>query len=139
MLNPFLFPGVPFHGEFSSANASALTEANSRFTLYGADSGDGSGASALTLGASDIVMVTDITITGATAYTIQLYDGANNVVDAGEQIVKATFLTTLTQFVWAAAFCPHYCQKGTYPKLIASATGQVDSTIRGFIYTHPGT
>src|SRR5579859_571177 len=132
--------GRPFHGECGSADASALTEANSRFTLYA-----GYSTSALTLTSTDIVIVTDILVAvGATALVVWVYDGANNVVDAGELVAKFD-LTAHTPGVWQTQ-SGHFCQQQgaggagvPYPKVKTSGAGQVDVTIRGFIYTHPGT
>ena len=119
---------LPFHGEFASADASALTEANSRFTLY-----EMGLTTALTLAAGDYVVVTDIIVdyTGATTRTITLYDGADNVVDAGEKINELTRIQndhTESQYV-----TPFTCQKGTFPKVKTSGGGQVTVLIRGQI------
>lgn len=117
----------PFHGEFSSADASALTEPNGRFTLYGAG-----GTSALTLDASDQVRITDITVSSAgTNLTLTVYDGANNAAGGGEVIWKGVVPTNTVQNKTLAT--PHFCQKGTYPKVITSGAGQVDVTIHGTI------
>jgi len=116
--------GVPFHGEFSSADASALSEANSRLALYGAG-----GVSALTLNANDFVSITDVTISTGAALTVQVYDGANNAVGAGEQVCIAKINGAIAIPFTVA----HTCQKGTYPKVITSGAGQVDVTIRGTI------
>jgi hypothetical protein len=128
--------GVPFHGEFSSADASALTEANSRFSLYG-----GSSTSALALTANSLVQIADIVISvGSTAITVTVYDGTDNVAGAGEKIVKINAPVN-GGLAWTRQ-APHYCQQGTggipYPKVITSAAGQVDVVISGFIYTLPG-
>jgi len=48
----FYNEGGQVHGEFSSTDATALNEANSRFALYGAGS-----TSALTLNANDVVQI----------------------------------------------------------------------------------
>lgn len=122
--------GVPFHGEFSSADASALTEANSRFNLYGQSS-----TSALTLGANDIVQIASASVASAgTNLTVTIYDGADATPGAGEVAVKAICPTNNTIAPYFGI--PHFCQKGTYPKVKASAAGQVDVQIRGTIYRH---
>jgi len=124
--------GVPFHGEFSSADASALTEANSRFALEKA--GFITSGSTIALAATDIVVVLDAVITvGATGLSVWLYDGANNVVDAGEQIAKVFLLANTT--VYSDFTVGHYCAAGTYPKVKSSGAGQVDVTINGTIVT----
>lgn len=118
--------GVPVHGEFSSANASALTEANSRILLYGAGS-----TTAVTLGANDQVMITDLTIVAGAALTATIYDGADNTAGAGEVIAKGSF--GANGGVHECACSPHYCQKGTWPKVLTSGAGQIDVIIRGTI------
>lgn len=115
-----------FHGEFSSADASALTEVNSRFTLYGVGSATG-----VTLGANDYVVVKDIVITTGAALTVDIYDGANNAVAAGESIAKVIVNGTIV----LPLTVPHVCAKGTYPKVKTSGAGQVDVVIRGHIVT----
>lgn len=119
--------GVPLHGEFSSADASALDEANSRFTLYGASS-----VTAVTLDADDVVAVTGLVISvGATALTVEVYDGADNVVDAGEQIVEVNL--PVNGSIAISFPVPHYCQKGTFPKVNTSVAGAVDCTLNGVV------
>lgn len=118
--------GTPFHGEFSSADASALSEANSRYALYAAGS-----TTALTLGSTQQVVVTDIFVLAGAALTVQVYDGANNTVGAGEKLLQGNF--GANGGVNEHAHIPHYCQVGTYPKVKTSAAGQIDSTIRGVI------
>lgn len=119
--------GVPFHGEFSSADASGLTEANSRFTLYGPLK------TAVTLDSNDVVQVTGVLIAAPTnAFITKVYDGADNVVDAGETIARVNTTAANPCVAWTDGV-PHFCQKGTYPKVITSGAGQVDVTIRGYI------
>jgi hypothetical protein len=129
--------GVPFHGEFSSADASALTEANSRFTLYG-----GSSTSALTLTSKSVVQIAELVVSvGATPLAVTVYDGTDNVAGAGEKIIKVNAAAN-SGLGWTRQ-SPHYCQQGAggipYPKVVASAAGQVDAVISGFIYEMPGT
>lgn len=119
--------GSAVHGEFTSADASALNEADSRILLYGASS-----ATAVTLDSNDVVAITDLTIVcGATGLTVTIYDGANNSVAAGERIMLGTFGANggMTQAFQA----PYFCQAGTWPKVKTSAAGQVDVNIRGYI------
>lgn len=123
---------VPFHGEFTSADASALSEANSRFTLYKTPAGT---RATITLGPQDQVVITDVDIVvGGTGLTITLYDGDNNTVAAGERILLGTFAAN--GGLSAHLQTPHYCLTQSYPKLKASAAGQVDATIRGFVVTN---
>jgi hypothetical protein len=118
-----------FHGEFSSSDTSALSEANSRFALYGSRS-----TAAITLDATDVVTITDIAITSAgTNLTVSIYDGANATVDAGELIHKAIIPTNTVQSL--SLLTAQDCQKGTYPKLKASGSGQVDAVIREQVST----
>jgi hypothetical protein len=119
--------GAPFHGEFSSADASALSEPNGRILLYGAGS-----TTAVTLGATDQVAITDVKIlVGSSAITVTVYDGANNAAGAGEVVTTGEFAANGGE---AQNFStPHYCQVGTYPKVITSGAGSVKVQIRGFI------
>ena len=119
--------GVTIHGEFSSADASALTEANSRILLYGPGS-----TTAITVASTDWVCITGFTVQlGASGLTVTLYDGANNTPAAGEIIFKGTLAAN--GFAGFTCFTPHVCQVGTWPKLLTSGAGQVDVSIRGFI------
>ena len=116
-----------FHAEFSSADASGLSEPNSRLSLYGAR-----GGSAITLDAQDVVSITDISVTSAgTNLTISIYDGADNSVGAGELIWKGIVPTNSTSNVTLQT--PHECGKASYPKVKASGAGQIDVTIHGTI------
>jgi hypothetical protein len=118
--------GRPFHGEFSSANASGLSEVNSRFALYAANS-----LSTITLAANEQVVITDIFVLAGAALTVTLYDGADNVVAGGEQVLKGNFAAN--GGVAEVLGTPHYCQVATYPKVLTSGAGQIDCTIRGVI------
>lgn len=118
--------GQQIHGEFASADASALSEANSRITLYPAGS-----TSAITLGATDQVIVTDIIAVVSVALTVTLYDGTDNTVDAGEQILKGAFAAN--SGVGAESVVGHTCQAGTWPKVKTSGAGQIYVTIRGYM------
>jgi hypothetical protein len=122
--------GRPFHGEFSSADASALSEVNSRFALYASNS-----TTAIALAANEQVLITDVDVVcGATGLTVTLYDGADTTVGAGEQILKGSFAAN--GGISSHLLVPHYCQVATYPKLKSSAAGQVDATVRGVIVRH---
>lgn len=125
-------PYTIFHGEFSAADATDATltmESQHRFTLY-ADSS----TTALTLAADDVVIVTDVQFSApATTTFLNLYDGADNTIDAGEAIVKQT----RTIFGVVPITRGHWSQAGTYPKLKASAAGQIDAVIRGIIVKKP--
>src|SRR5262249_31313702 len=121
--------GRPFHGEFTNSDASALTEANSRFTLYDC----ASTPTAITLGATERVLIPDVVInySGSTTRTIQVYDGADATVDAGEKAWQGALAQNgdaqMTFLV------PHHCKVGSYPKLKTSGAGQVDAVIHGVI------
>lgn len=118
--------GRPFHGEFSSADASALSEANSRFALYPAGS-----TSALTLAANERVVITDVAVVTGAALTVTLYDGADTTASGGEQILKGSFAAN--GGISSALAVPHYGQTASYPKVKTSGAGQIDVTIRGVI------
>lgn len=131
--------GIPFHGEFSSADASALTEANSRFTLYPAGSKvaiGGAGVPAV-LGSEDYAVVTDLELdfTGATTRVITIYDGADATVDGGEKIHEVSMAQNAHHTNRPLA--PYTCQKGTYPKVKAGGGGQFTALIRGYITRGP--
>lgn len=121
-------PGVPFHGEFTSADASALSEENSRILLYGAGS-----TTAVTLTSNDQVVITDLKVVcGASGLIVTVYDGANNTVAAGERIDLGTYAAN--GGIMGSFAVPHYCQKGTWPKVKTSGAGQIDVQIRGTIH-----
>lgn len=115
------------HGEFSSADASALDEPSSRILLYGAGS-----TSAVTLAATDQVQIDSVSIlVGGTGRVVTVYDGANNTVAAGETILTGTFAANTSHN--SIFQTPHYCQPGTWPKVITSGSGQVNVYVRGSI------
>ena len=118
--------GVPFHGEFTSADASALDETNSRMSLYGPGS-----VTAVTLDSNDQVIITDLKVIAGSALTVTIYDGGNTTVAAGERIDLSNF--GANGGVFEGMTTPHYCQKGTYPKVKTSGAGQIDVQIRGRI------
>ncbi|MGF1582376.1 MAG: hypothetical protein ACFCD0_23875 [Gemmataceae bacterium] len=120
--------GSPFHGEFSSTDASSLSEANARFTLYKAGK---AGNDSFTLSSDQQVVITDIQIMASVALTLTLFDGADSVSTSGEIVAQGDFgagggLTISLQ-------TPHFCQKGTYPKVATDAAGQIDAFIHGVI------
>lgn len=120
--------GAPFHGEFASADASALTEPNSRFALYGTGA-----VASLTLDSNDQVIISEITIASAGTNLVgYIYDGADATVDAGESVWRGIVPTNTTQALQFGI--PHYCQKGTYPKVKMSGAGQIYVSIRGTIF-----
>jgi hypothetical protein len=127
-----LTQGRPFHGEFSSTDASALSEANSRFTLYDA----GNTPNAITLAANERVVITDFIVNyaGSTTRTIQIYDGPDATADAGEKVWQGALAQNGNAF--AQFTVPHYCQTGPtngYPKVKTSGAGQIDVIIKGII------
>lgn len=116
-----------FHGEFSSSDASALSEANSRITLYGAGS-----VTPLTLAANQTVVVTSVQVTvGASALTVQVYDGSDATPDAGEHIVH--YESPANGGIALPLTPGHDCQAGTYPKVKTSGAGNVKAIIHGYI------
>jgi hypothetical protein len=130
--------GVPFHGEFSSADAHApANEAAARMSLYGVI-GPGGTYSALTLGASDQVIIDSIQIiVGATGQTVTVFDGTADSASGGNVIAKGTLVAN-----GSLAYplqTPHYCEPGTYPKVLTSVAGQIDVIIHGTIYGLSGT
>jgi hypothetical protein len=122
--------GPEVHGEFASADASALTEPNSRFALY-----PGGSTSAITLGSSDVVYVTALMLSATSTILVTVYDGATNGAGAGTLIFQGVILANTTVTMdWTQA--PHRCQKGTYPKVKAAA-GQVYAGLKATIYSQP--
>lgn len=130
MNSPF---GKSFHGEFTSADASALSEANSRIALYDIDK------NAITLAANERVVITHLFGIGGSALTVTVYDGENATPAAGERILLGNFGATGgvdTTF----GGVPHHCKGNNstatplgYPKVKASGAGQIDVTIHGYI------
>lgn len=118
--------GALLHGEFSSANASALTEAASRFALYG-----GGLTTALTLGAKDVVYVSALVIAcGSNALTVTIYDGADNVADPGELVARVSLLAGTSSIIDFSQSA-RKCQIGTYIHLKTSGAGQIDGVLYG--------
>lgn len=120
--------GRPFHGEFTSSDASGLSEANSRFTLYD------TGKNAIALASNDQVVITDYLIVAGSALTVQLYDGADTTVSAGERIAQGNLAAN--GGVSKTFHTPHYVKQATYPKVKTSGAGQVDVIIQGVIVRH---
>lgn len=123
-----LHGGVAFHGEFSSADATALSEGTTaRFALYGEGS-----ATALTLDANDHVVIHQITVSSAaTTALVQVYDGADVTVDAGEEAFGGIVPTN--SVINVPLPVPFVCQKASYPKVKASAAGNIRAQIHGTI------
>ncbi len=120
--------GAAIHGEFSSADASALSEANSRILLYGAGS-----TTALTLNANDHVTITDLKVIAGSALTVTVYDGTDATPDAGEVITTGDYAANGGE-AQPGMQTPFTCQKGTWPKVKASAAGNVKVQIRATIF-----
>ena len=119
--------GQPFHGEFTSADASALSEANSRFGLYVPFT-----LTTIPLVSTDRVVITDVWFWSVAAVAVSVYDGSDTTVSAGEKIWGTATVTANTN-VWQTLATPHHCQTGTYPKVKTGGAGQIDAIIRGFI------
>ncbi len=119
-----------FHGEFASADASALSESNARVALYGP------GGSALTLNANDHVVITDICASAASGVSslVSIYDGTNNTVSAGEILFRVSLDggANASSVSNQSLKSPIVCQKGTYPKVHATV-GQIYVSIHGYI------
>jgi hypothetical protein len=116
-----------FHGEFSSADASALTEANSRFTLYVPGT-----TTTLTVSTGDQVFVTGYALTAAgTTLQHTLYSGADATVDSGERLFEAR--QSNAQSGNFPETEPKVCIVSTYPKWKTGAAGQVYIQISGYI------
>jgi hypothetical protein len=114
------------HGDFSSADASALNEANSRISLY-----DDGGIIAAILGATQSIYITDISFVIGAALTVTIYDGIDTTASSGEIIMKGNYAANGghdKKFVM-----PFQCKAGTYPKVKTSGAGQIDVQMRGYI------
>lgn len=126
--------GKPFHGEFSSADATALSEEDSQFTLYD------TAKNVITLANNDQVLITDLIVannTGFNSVQFTVYDGSDNSAGAGEKIYHANMDDAATSNPITMHFpVPHYCRVGTYPKMKTNLSGQVDAIIRGVILKH---
>jgi hypothetical protein len=118
--------GRPFHGEFSSANASSLTEAQERFTLYSAGSNN-----SITLASTDMVVITDVFIYAAASMKVTVFDGSGANPSAGNYILQGTLAANTVAF--PSLNTPHYCAVGTYPHVQTSTSGQIDVYIHGII------
>lgn len=118
--------GREFHGDFSSADASGLSESNSRIALY-----ERGTTTAITLGTTQRVVVTDVVVVAGAALTVTVYDGADATASTGERIVMGNFAAN--GGVSQALSVAHCCQAGTYPKVKTSGAGQVDVQIHGVI------
>jgi hypothetical protein len=118
---------VPIRGEFSSADARAVTlnESQARFTLYV----DGS-TSTVTLNATDRVIINTICAAVGATMSVEIYDGSDDTVDAGESLI---FLRGGTAFGPFGTNLDIACKVGTYPKVETSALGQVDVVFTGVV------
>jgi hypothetical protein len=121
--------GKPFVGVFSSADASGLSEANSRFTLTLAGQ-----TAAYSLASDEQVLISDVDLVAGAALTVTLYDGSDTTAGAGEQILAGSFAAN--GGISSHNLTPHACQQASYPKVKTSGAGQIDCTIRGVIVRH---
>lgn len=122
-------PGRVISGVFSSADASGLSEANSRFALY-----DTSRNAISSLAANEQVIITDIQVIVEDGLAVNVYDGADTSVAAGENIASAT-LPDGGGFVRSLQ-TPHFCTLATFPKIKTSGAGQINAHINGYIVRH---
>ncbi len=112
------------HGEFTSADASALTELLSRITLYHPVT-----KAAVSIDAGDVLVITDLQLVVGAAITVTVYDGADATPAAGEVICRGNF--GANGGVDASFRTPHYCKQATWPKVKGGAAGQIDVSLRG--------
>lgn len=111
-------------GNFSSADASGLNEANSRISLYEQGS-----TSTITLTTTQRVLVEQINITLESALTVTIYDGADSTPNAGEQIWKGHLTEGISKVP-----VNFMCQQGTYPKVKTSGAGQIYVNMSGQLF-----
>lgn len=118
---------VPIRGEFSSADARAatLTETTARVSLYQ----DGT-TTAVTLAATDRVVITGFSVGGAANMTVEIYGGSDDTVDAGESLIFTRITAAIGSY---ATNLNITCMAGTYPKVETSAAGQVDLVLYGYV------
>jgi hypothetical protein len=123
---PTQVPGTPFSGYISNAAPSTGSESATRFALVDIN------GKALTVGASDQVVVTDGQFYCASALIFYMYDGADNTASAGEIFFVGRSTTTVSSGS-VNLQTPHYCSAGTYPKVKGSVDSAVEAVIHGFI------
>jgi hypothetical protein len=120
---------IPFHAEVPFGDCSTGVT----FTLYIAGT-----ATAFNIAATDQILITDINIyTGTTTLIITVFDGSatdDATLEAGEQIFKWTALSGGNGLSVSAMFrTPHYCKKGTYPRLLSSGAQSASAILHGLI------
>lgn len=119
---------TPIWGSFESSDARTLDEPTSRLTLYKMVDDV---PTAVTLAADDIVEISDLHAYVTTTMIVSVYDGADNVVGAGELISKLSLSTLGANDVPMSFETPHKCSIGTYPKVITTLAGVVAVQLRG--------
>lgn len=131
-VNTLVAKSRPIRGYFSAADARAvtLTEAQAHITLY-----EFTGA-AVTLEADEIVIITGLSFSGSAAgLDVEIYDGANDTITAQESLWHYSSITAAGLASFGSNFSPPlFCLAGTYPKVEADVTGQVDVRMVGYVY-----
>ena len=118
---------IDFVGTFVSEDAyNPHAEADARFALYVAGT-----TTPIILGNLQTVTITDFSVSCEVDFEVNIFDGNDLTIGDGELIHKAYVRNFCS--VSADLVTYHVCRKGTYPKLIASGSGNVAATIRGYI------
>ena len=122
---------IPIWGEFANSDSTAatLTETTARISLYKMVAGV---PTAVTLAATDVVELSDISAGVSGTGTLTIYSGSDDTLAAGEQMFKSTHavgsLTATISFRNPPQSIP-----GTYPKVETSVTGSTIVFVRGYI------
>lgn len=126
-------PGRPIRGYFSAADARAatLSEAQARILLFESKPAS---VAAVVLAATDIVLITGIVFMSAVTLVASLYDGSDDTIDAGERLWMSRHSAAGGNCSPIIFMPPLQCQAGTYPKIEADVTGQIDVMITGTVF-----
>lgn len=123
---------IPVSGYIAAGDYTAASEAASRLAFCYRDEVTGA-MTAVVLGENDYFEIDFFEAHGITQGAVALYDGADNVVDNGEQIaiIRATNLWTKGS---AKYLSPHQCTKATYPKVkqTAGTATSVEAYAKGY-------
>lgn len=129
---PTTFQRIPVSGWIAAGDYTAASEAASRLAFRYRNELTGE-MDAVVLGANDYFEIDYFESHASTLGAISLYDGSDNVVDAGEQIaiVRMTNLWTKGSISYKT---PHICTKATYPKIkqTAGTAASVEAYAKGY-------
>lgn len=114
-----------FRGDASTATAMSLYRAS----VGGAQTS----RSALTLGANEVLVITDGWIVASAAATVDVFEDldADGAMDAGELVFGGAF--GANGGIAVRHETPHECKAGLTPKVKSSTADSVTAMIRGYI------